>query len=188
VNRKWAIVCLPLLLAAGVSHFLISYAGERWRIASGVNGFLFSSGTLFGLSCICAGLLASRFPHVIPKLAVFFAAFILQLALAFYLFPPAATAEMMGLANRYRSELPLAELRLVSLRTLELEKSGGLKLIAPKSSSNVWGNSKQIENDLLTPSLKKNFKALLWDESPWRDRLPGRRYSRRYLFPTAYAE
>lgn len=156
-------MCLPLLGLPALGHFLVPYwqglgfISQEWALVGDAFMFL--------LPFFVAGLLAVLARNSPWKrTALYAAALIVQFIFLFTLVPGAAKSEMIGLAQRYRKNFPVNELRACADKIQSMNAAGTLVLTNAAGNGNDL-HQKVVVNLPLPPELTNVFQSVRFSEA-----------------------
>ena len=120
-----ALLFLPLLGLAPLGYFLGSYLDGAGVLPRG-SGFLVSAASMLLLPWVVAALFLTVRITAPIRVSFYIGALVTQGVLLFSAVPAGATAEMMGIAHRFRREFPPDQMRACAASLRQKEHNGTL--------------------------------------------------------------
>lgn len=123
---KRFVLLFPLLFVAPFGYFIGSWLDGVCPSLIPF-GLMASAASMFLLPWFVAYLIAWKLgSSSLARSILFFSALVFQGYVIFAMVPPAATAEMMGIAHRLKSQFSSSELRYTAQQLIQKQKSGVL--------------------------------------------------------------
>jgi hypothetical protein len=162
-----SLLCLPLLGLAPLGHFLGFYLEGAGFLPRGV-GFCFSAASVFVLPwVVSAFIVLPRFKGAI-RIVLFVCVLVAQGVLLFTIVPPGVTCEMMGIAYRFRRELPPDQLRACADNLRQKLRDGTL-VVSDRGEYDGFPASmtaKIVADAELPVSLRGRFQRVFIQQDP----------------------
>lgn len=160
---KKLIYFFPLLGVSALGHFLLPYwqgrgfVSQQWALLDDF-AILLLPFILAGLFAIIAGTSAWK------RMALYVVTLMVQYVFLFTLVPGAARSEMIGLAERYRKEFPVNELRTCADKILKMHADGTL-VLTNFADNKSFLRQNVVVNPPLPIELAKTFQAVRFSQA-----------------------